>query len=111
MNDGYDMGQASEHTAYDQFSYSYGPPPSQTPKPAPHMVPDLSITEWLLVKFLLWIPIVGLVAMVIWATGNAVTGRESLINFSRASLIWMFIETVFTVFIYGAFLLLFAAAV
>ena len=56
------------------------------------MIPDMSVPQWLFVHFLLWIPIVGLVMRIIWAVGTVGTGKDALVNFSRASLIWMAIE-------------------
>lgn len=56
------------------------------------MIPDMSVPQWLFVHFLLWIPIVGLVMRIIWAVGTVGAGKDALVNFSRASLIWMAIE-------------------
>ena len=53
------------------------------------MIPDMSVPQWLFVHFLLWIPIVGLVMRIIWAVGTVGTGKDALVNFSRASLFWI----------------------
>lgn len=62
-------------------------------------IPEMSVSQWLLVHLLLWIPIVGLVMRIIWATGTVDPGKENLVNFSRASLIWMAIEIGISIFL------------
>ena len=67
------------------------------------LVPNMSLSQWLLVKLMLWVPILNLVMLVIWAVGNPGKGKESLVNFSRASLIWMGIEFVISVILWVVF--------
>ena len=67
------------------------------------MVPNMTIPQWLFVKFLLWIPIVNIVMLIIWAVGTVGTGKDALVNFSRASLIWMAIEVGISIILVFAF--------
>ena len=67
------------------------------------MVPNMTIPQWLFVKFLLWIPIVNIVMLIIWAVGTVWTGKDALVNFSRASLIWMAIEVGISIILVFAF--------
>lgn len=76
----------------------YGPPQGSV-----DLVPNMSLSQWLLVKLMLWVPILNLVMLVIWAVGNPGKGKESLVNFSRASLIWMGIEFVISVILWVVF--------
>lgn len=67
------------------------------------MVPNMTIPQWLLVHLLLWIPIVNIVMLIIWAVGTVGTGKDALVNFSRASLIWMAIEVGISIVLVFAF--------
>lgn len=84
----------------------YGPPQGSM-----DLVPNMSLSQWLLVKLMLWVPILNLVMLVIWAVGNPGKGKESLVNFSRASLIWMGIEFVISIILWVVFFVWLSAVI
>lgn len=67
----------------------------------PALVQELSFGYWFLVHFLLSIPVLGFILCVIWAVGGKPSpGKECLVNFSRARLLWSLVSGLFTVLLW-----------
>ncbi|MBD7970158.1 hypothetical protein [Paenibacillus gallinarum] len=67
--------------------------PYVTPeRDTPPEAPIVSVKSWMLVTFLVAIPIVNLIFLFIWAFSSSTNPNKS--NFAKASLLWMAIGIV-----------------
>tara|TARA_X000001036_G_scaffold80358_1_gene72063 strand:+ start:312 stop:539 length:228 start_codon:yes stop_codon:yes gene_type:complete len=66
----------------------------------------LSLGDWVLIKFITYIPLVNLIMYCVWAFSS--NSDEVKSNFAKASLIWIIIGTVvyfvFIASLFGSFL-------
>ena len=89
---------------------SYQQPPVQDGGPGygyqsqQQMAPVISVKEWMLIMLVMFIPIVNIIMMFVWAFGE---GNPSKKNYFKASLIWAAIVLVIYIIL---FVLFFAAA-
>lgn len=55
----------------------------------------VSLGEWMLTLFLTFIPLVNLIALLVWAFSSSTPPSKQ--NWARATLLWMIIATVFAI--------------
>lgn len=60
----------------------------------------VTLGEWILTIFLMWIPIVNLILLIVWAFGS--NTKPSKANWAKASLLWMVIGTVLYFLIFAS---------
>lgn len=70
------------------------PKPEYVPAEERDLVPNLSMSRWLLVNFILSIPIVGFVFLIIWSIGDPGPGKEALVTFARGTIVWKVIGAI-----------------
>lgn len=81
----------------DSFLYSTETNTEYQDYPSASTPSNPSFGYWMLVHLLLSIPMVNLIFTILWSTGIVSEGKECLINFARARLCWIVIQTVITV--------------
>jgi len=83
-----------------QFNPNYPPPQYQQPQ----MAPVMSVKEWMLILFVMIIPLVNIIMMFVWAFSE---GNPTKQNYFKASLLWLAIVIglyiLFFVFMFGLF--------
>jgi len=86
---------------YQQFNPNY---PPQQQYQQPQMAPVISVKEWMLIMFVMIIPLVNIIMMFVWAFSEGNPNRQ---NYFKASLLWLAIVIglyiLFIVFIVGLF--------
>jgi len=60
----------------------------------------VSLGEWILTIFLMWIPIVNFVLLIVWAFGS--NTKPSKANWAKATLLWMVIGVVLYFFLFAS---------
>lgn len=59
----------------------------------------VGIWEWFFVLLVFGIPVINVIVFLIYACG---AGKQSLVNFCRAGLVWLFLATVLIVIALGS---------
>jgi fatty acid desaturase len=68
----------------------------------------ISVGQWMLNMFLVYIPMVNIIMLIIWAVST--TEPQSKVNWARARLMWMAIGIVFMILAWGAIFAFVAAS-
>jgi hypothetical protein len=76
--------------------------PQLTPPPAPEQAfrpssEPLSVKDWFLTLFISWIPLVGLIMLLVWAFDSTTNINKK--NFAKAYLLWTVVGIVFAIIV------------
>jgi len=68
----------------------------------------ISVGQWMLNMFLVYIPVVNIIMLIVWAVST--TEPQTKVNWARARLIWVAIAIIFTIMTWGAIFAFFVAS-
>jgi hypothetical protein len=74
-------------------------PPEQAFRPSSE---PLSVKEWFLTLFIAWIPLVGLIMLLVWAFDNTTNINKK--NFAKANLLWTVVGIVLAIIVVMIFM-------